>query len=336
MATSITHALRKIKDELDSHLTLREIQDACQVCGHKWRDRVLGPAQTVQALLLQILHATAMTGVSRLVGLSFSASAYWQALQRLPVEVVRTLLHQFVARRRADTAEAARWHGLRVFLTDGSSCSMAALLGHGVHAVIRLHGLRHVSFASKQYTLAGVDWPWRLGHDDQLVIWRKSKVPSRVLSREAYDALPEWLILRELPFRVTRRGYRTWRINLVTTLLDPQTYPATDLAALYRRRWQVEVNLRHMKETLGMRVLRSQTEAGVERELLAFALLYNVVWSVMTIIALHLQTTPERISLMKECRRVGTRFDKLAVNFQGMLQLAIINRFLRLLFSDRT
>lgn len=386
MATSITHALRQIKDDLDSHLTPKEIQDACRACGHHWRDRILGPVQTVQALLLQILHATAMTGVSRLAGQSFSASAYCQALQRLPVAVMRTLLRQFVARRRTNTAQVSRWHGLRVFLTDGSSCSMpdtpalqkrfdqpteqkpgcgfpvahllalfdaytgmlvdvlasswrihdltrvgelhphlgvgdllvadrgfcsfahlATLVGQGIHAVIRLHGQRHVSFAAKQSTFAGIDWPVRLGRDDQLVIWRKSSVPSRVLSRQAYDALPESLVLRELRYRVTRRGYCTRRVMLVTTLLDANTYPAEDLAALYHRRWQVEVNLRHMKETLGMRVLRSQTEQGVERELLAFALVYNVARSVMTILALHLETTPERISLIDTLRllRVG-------------------------------
>lgn len=386
MATNITHALRQIKEDLDAHLTPVEIQEACRACGHQWRDRVLGPARTVQALLLQILHATAMTGVSRLVGPSFSASAYCQALQRLPVEVMRVLLRQFVEHRRADTAEVAGWLGLRVFFTDGSSCSMpdtpalqrrfdqpteqrpgcgfpvahlltlfdaytgmlvdvlasswrihdltrvgelhphlglgdllvadrgfcsfahlATLRQQGIHAVIRVHGQRQVSFAKKQYTFAGVDWPLRCGLDDQLVIWRKTNKRSRVLSREAYDALPEQLIVRQLRYRVTRPGYRTRRVILVTTLLDAKTYSAADLAALYHRRWQVEVNLRHMKETLGMRVLRSKTESGVERELLAFALVYNVVCSVMTVIALHLETTPERISLIDTLRllRVG-------------------------------
>jgi transposase len=41
------------------------------------------------------------------------------------------------------------------------------------------------------------------------------------------------------------------------------------------------------------------------------------------------------VGWMKECRRIGTRFDKLAVNFLGMLQLAMIHRYLKLLFSDR-
>ena len=41
------------------------------------------------------------------------------------------------------------------------------------------------------------------------------------------------------------------------------------------------------------------------------------------------------VGWLKECRRIGTRFEKLAVNFHGMLQLAMIRRYLKLLFSDR-
>lgn len=42
------------------------------------------------------------------------------------------------------------------------------------------------------------------------------------------------------------------------------------------------------------------------------------------------------VGWLKECRRIGTRFEKLAVNFHGMLQLAMIRRYLKMMFSDRT
>jgi hypothetical protein len=376
MARSITAALQQIKDELDAHLTPADIHAACQAAGYDWRQRVLGPVLTVQALLLQILHATAMTGVSRLTGQAFSASAYCQALQRLPVAVLRALLRQVVTRQRRDTEEVARWRGHRVFFVDGSSCSMpdtpplqrrfgqptgqkpgcgfpvahllalfdaytgmlvdvlasswrihdltrvgevyphlqagdvlvadrgfcsfaqvARLLAQGVHLVFRVHGQRHVSFRRRQPHWAGGDWPVRLGGNDQLTLWHKTGVPSRVLARAVYDALPEVLILRELCYRVTQRGCRTRRVTLVTTLLNADAYPADALAELYHRRWQAEVNLRHLKDTLGLRVLRSQSPAGVERELLAFALVYNLICAVRTIVALHLATTPARISV---------------------------------------
>ena len=124
MARSITAAVEQIKSTLNTHLTPDDILGACIDARHEWRDRVLGPVTTVHALLLQILHTTAMTGVSRLVGVAFSASAYCQALQRLPVDVMRLLLRRTVTRQRDATEQLGRWRGLRTFLVDGSSCSM--------------------------------------------------------------------------------------------------------------------------------------------------------------------------------------------------------------------
>ena len=391
MARSITAAVEQIKSTLNTHITPDDILNACVAAGHDWRDRVLGPVTTVYALLLQILHAVAMTGVSRLVGVSFSASAYCQALQRLPVAVLRTLLRLLADRQQRDTEGVGGWYGHRVFFVDGSSCSMpdtpklqrrfgqpteqqpgcgfpvahllamfdaytgmlvdvlasswrihdmkrvgefhprlragdllvadrgfcsyahlALLQQQGVHAVMRMHQARRVSFKTRQYRGAGVDWPIRLGPQDQLMLWRKTGVPSRVMSREAYDALPEVLLVRELRYRVMWRGYRTREVTLATTLLDAEKYSASELAELYHRRWRAEVNLRHLKDTLGMRVLRSQTPDGVERELLAFALVYNLICMVMTVIAVHLETTPERVSLIDVLRLLRHGLDRLA------------------------
>jgi transposase len=41
------------------------------------------------------------------------------------------------------------------------------------------------------------------------------------------------------------------------------------------------------------------------------------------------------VGWLKECRRIATRFEKLAINFLAMLKLAIIQRYLKLEFSDR-
>jgi IS4 transposase len=50
--------------------------------------------------------------------------------------------------------------------------------------------------------------------------------------------------LREVRIHVTQKGFRTRRLVVVTTLLDPEQYPAEEIAALYRQRWQAELNLR--------------------------------------------------------------------------------------------
>lgn len=186
---------------------------------------------------------------------------------------------------------------------------------------------------AKQHHWAGVDWPVRLGHEDQLTLWRKTGVPSRVLSREEYDALLETIIVRELRYRVRQPGFCTHTVTLATTLLDAEAYPAAELAELYDQRWQAEINLRHLKDTLGMRVLRAQRVAGVERELLAFALIYNLICAALTAIAVHLETTPERVSFIDLVRLLRHGLDRVGVvtivinpNRPGRVQPRVVKR----------
>ena len=99
-----------------------------------------------------------------------------------------------------------------------------------------------------------------------------------------------------------QRGYRTKVITLVTTLLDPETYPATELAELYLKRWEIEVNFRHLKTTMGMEVLHCKRVAGVLKELHMFAITYNLVRLVM-LEASRRQCVPlDRISFIDALR----------------------------------
>jgi IS4 transposase len=83
---------------------------------------------------------------------------------------------------------------------------------------------------------------------------------------------------------------------LVTTLLDAKLYPAEELAQLYFDRWRVEVNLRHLKQTLHLDVLRSKTLDGVHKELYMIALVYNLVRFVMFEAARRQEVELDRIS----------------------------------------
>jgi uncharacterized protein YihD (DUF1040 family) len=68
---------------------------------------------------------------------------------------------------------------------------------------------------------------------------------------------------------------------IVTTLLDPELYPADEIVELLKQRWNVEVNLRHLKTTMKMEVLRCHSVEGVQKELWAFVLIYNLVRVIM-------------------------------------------------------
>ncbi len=103
-------------------------------------------------------------------------------------------------------------------------------------------------------------------------------------------------------FAIAVRGSRTQEVTLVTTLLDASRYSAEELAQLYFERWQVEVNLRHLKQTLHLDVLRSKTVDGVHKELCMIALVYNLVRLVMCEAARRQETAPDRISFIDALR----------------------------------
>jgi hypothetical protein len=115
----------------------------------------------------------------------------------------------------------------------------------------------------------------RLGRQDALFVWQKGGQQSDILSAAEWLAVPEQITVRLLRFDAMIRG-RKQRVTLVTTLLDPVAYPAEKLIALYARRWNLELALRHLKTTMGMEALRCLSPAMVEKELLAYLVAYNL------------------------------------------------------------
>lgn len=224
-----------------------------------------------------------------------------------------------------DLSRAAELHAhLRpgdVLLADRGFCSyghLALLLQGKVQVVFRMHQRQIVDFRPhRAHATSGGDrgkprsiWLAGLGGQDQVVMWRRPAIRSRWMTAEQHAALPEYVVVRELRYRVRRPGFRTRSVTLVTTLLDPEIYPAQALAELYAARWQVEVNLRHLKQTMGMKVLHSQTVAGVRKELLAFALVYNLVRAVMCAVATHANVDPDRVSFIDAWRWLRHPWDE--------------------------
>ncbi len=121
----------------------------------------------------------------------------------------------------------------------------------------------------------------RIGSNDKLVTWYKPKTRTQGLSKEEFAALPKTLVLREVQYYIVIPGYRTKHVKLITTLLDVNKYPLTELMKLYESRWQVEVNLKHLKTTLGMDILRCLTPEMVRKEIYTFLLAYNLLRTIM-------------------------------------------------------
>jgi DDE family transposase len=227
-----------------------------------------------------------------------------------------------------DMAEVATLHAtLRpedVLVGDRAVCSfalLALLRQQGLHAVFRVHQRPIVDFTpSRPHTTPkpqaaqkGVPrsrWLRQLGVTDQLVEWvkpvRLPVHPPEWMTPALFAALPAVLCVRARRYRVTRAGFRTQTVTLVTTLLEVDLYPADALAELYHIRWQVETNLRHLKQTMGLDVLHCQRLVGVLKELTVFALVYNLVRVVMLAAAQRQGVALERISFIDALRWLST------------------------------
>jgi len=106
-------------------------------------------------------------------------------------------------------------------------------------------------------------------------------------------------------YHIGTPGFRTRQMTLVTTRLDAEVYRVTDLAELYRQRWQVETSLAHLKTTMQMDVLHCKTVPGVLKELTVFAIVYNLVRLVMCQSAMLQHLGVERLSFLDALRWLG-------------------------------
>jgi hypothetical protein len=147
---------------------------------------------------------------------------------------------------------------------------IAPLLIRGIDGVFRMHQRRKYDFRRGT----------RLGVEDHVVRWTKPSRPEW-MDEALYAQLPAELTIRELRVQVHRAGFRVEELVLVTTLLDPQEYPKEEVADLYLKRWNIELDLRSIKSVMQMGILRCETPAMVEKEIWMHVLAYNLIRGLM-------------------------------------------------------
>jgi hypothetical protein len=175
-----------------------------------------------------------------------------------------------------------------VFLGDRAYSSwfdIARLSTRGAHVVLRKHQLRKTDFRRGK----------RLGKDDHIDSWPKPTRPDW-MSPEEYASFPDSIEVREVRIRVETPGFRTKEVLVVTDLLDPSQYSKDDLAALYRRRWQAELNLRYLKTAMQMDHLRCKEPHRVRNEIRAHMIAYNLIRQLMCESAMKGNIQPWQIS----------------------------------------
>lgn len=215
-----------------------------------------------------------------------------------------------------------------IVLADRGFCSFHSVWNmsrEGIDALMRLNGVRKVDFRR------GV----KLGPNDRLLTWKKPAQRPKGCTQEEYDALPATMTLRHVRLTVSARGHRTQTVTLVTTLLDPDLYSLQQLGELYLQRWSVELHFREIKITLGMDVLRCQTPAMVEKEVMMHAVSYNLVRSLMQEAALRHHVDLTRISFkgtVDTLRHWSASFD--AMRGKPRKQQALLDSMFEIIAKD--
>ncbi|MGH8428747.1 MAG: IS4 family transposase [Gammaproteobacteria bacterium] len=202
-----------------------------------------------------------------------------------------------------ETGETALLRGLLGSFSEGDLlvadryyCSflmIALLLQRQVDVCVRLHQRRRADFRRGR----------RLGPDDHLIMWTKPPRPEW-MDEETYAAIPETLTLREIRYRIVVPGRRVQLLTVVTTLLDAEVYSRQDIAELYRFRWNSELDIRSIKQTLNLSHVRCKSPEMVRRELWATLLAYNLVRTTAAAAAALHDKRPRQISFTGACQYV--------------------------------
>lgn len=164
-------------------------------------------------------------------------------------------------------------------------------ISRGADVVMAQHGVRITDFTRGQ----------RLGKNDHEVQWPRPPKP-KAMTAEEYASYPEFITMREAGVN--------GRI-LVTTLLDPAVVSVCALGALYKMRWNIEVDFRTIKATLEMDVLRCKSQPMVDKEIAVYFLAYNLVRWAMAKAALLADVLPRVLSFAGAKRLPGAFADQL-------------------------
>ncbi len=183
-----------------------------------------------------------------------------------------------------------------VVVFDRYYCSfmmLALLRQRGLHVCTRLYQLRHSDFRRGR----------RLGPGDHLITWTRPQRP-RWMSQPEYDQIPETLTLREVHFDVTVPGSRVATLTVITTLTDSTVYSREDLADLYGFRWNAELDIRQIKQTLHWDQVRGKTPEMVRRELGVTLLAYNLIRKVIATSAAMHKKQPRHLGFTLACQSI--------------------------------
>ena len=144
-------------------------------------------------------------------------------------------------------------------------------------------------------------------------------------ARKKDPKLPRTFEARVVQYQ--RKGFQPQK--LVTSLLDPTTWPASELAVIYHKRWELELGFAEIKTTMLERceTLRSKTPWGVRQEIWGLLLAYHFVRMEMADVAQTAKVDPTRVSFLTMLRRLREAWEWSAVTGGQPLPPALQRRW---------
>jgi hypothetical protein len=141
--------------------------------------------------------------------------------------------------------------------------------------------------------------------DGDILLWRRPNKP-RGMTGEQYRRYPETLHMRQVAVDARDKNNRAEQFHVVTTILDA-SIDGGQFGDLYERRWEGEVDIRSIKSTMQMDVLRCRTPEMVHKEIWAHLLAYNLLRTVMAVAAGENGLEPRQVSF-KGAKQAVTAF----------------------------
>jgi len=141
--------------------------------------------------------------------------------------------------------------------------------------------------------------------DGDVILWQRPNKP-RGMTGKQYRSYPESLTMRQVSVDARDSNNRAEQFKVVTTILDA-SIDGGQIANVYERRWDGEVDIRSIKATMKMDILRCKTPAMVHKEIWAHLLAYNLLRTVMAVAASESHVEPRAISF-KGAKQALTAF----------------------------
>jgi hypothetical protein len=141
--------------------------------------------------------------------------------------------------------------------------------------------------------------------DGDVILWQRPNKP-RGMTGERYRCYPKSLLMRQVSVDARAKDNRAEQFKVITTILDAAV-DGGQIGDLYERRWDGEVDIRSIKSTMQMDVLRCKTPEMVHKEIWAHLLAYNLLRTVMAVAASENGLEPRQVSF-KGAKQAVTAF----------------------------